>query len=111
MERPIRGDIVVIPFPFSDLTATKKRPALVLATLDFEDVILCQITSKIKLDSRSLEIRTMDFATGQLPSTSYIRCGKLFTANSSIIERIAGSLTHEALDRFAERNAAIIMDK
>ena len=40
----VKGDVVVAPFPFSDLSATKKRPALVVATLTGDDVILCQIT-------------------------------------------------------------------
>ena len=42
----MKGDVVVVPFPFSDLSANKKRPALVVATLTGDDVILCQITSK-----------------------------------------------------------------
>ena len=40
----VKGDVVVAPFPFSDLSAAKKRPALVVATLAGNDVILCQIT-------------------------------------------------------------------
>jgi len=42
----VKGDVVVMPFPYSDLSATKKRPALVIAVLDGDDVILCQITSQ-----------------------------------------------------------------
>jgi len=43
----VKGDVVVLPFPFSDLSAVKRRPALVVAALTGEDVILCQITSRI----------------------------------------------------------------
>jgi mRNA interferase MazF len=39
MGRFIRGDVVVTPFPFSDLTASKKRPALVIAELKGDDII------------------------------------------------------------------------
>jgi len=46
LEEFVRGDIVVVPFPFSDLTEAKRRPALVLAELEGEDRILCQITSQ-----------------------------------------------------------------
>ena len=45
MARFVRGDVVVIPFPFSDLSQAKRRPALVLAELEGNDRILCQITS------------------------------------------------------------------
>lgn len=50
MARFVKGDVVVIPFPFSDLTQSKRRPAIVIAVLDGDDLILCQITSqKIKI--------------------------------------------------------------
>jgi len=42
MERFVRGDVVVVPFPFSDLTQAKRRPALVIAELEGNDLILCQ---------------------------------------------------------------------
>ncbi|WP_368489570.1 hypothetical protein [Clostridium sp. BJN0013] len=42
----IEGDVVVVPFPFSDLSNSKRRPALVLANLEGYDLILSQITSK-----------------------------------------------------------------
>jgi mRNA interferase MazF len=45
MGRFVRGDVVVTPFPYSDLSDSKKRPALVAAVLKGDDVILCQITS------------------------------------------------------------------
>ena len=46
MAKFVKGDIVVVPFPFSDLTNSKRRPALVITELTGDDVILCQITSK-----------------------------------------------------------------
>lgn len=56
MGKFIKGDVVVVPFPFSDLSNSKKRPALVLASLEGEDLILSQITSKNIFDSYSIEI-------------------------------------------------------
>jgi hypothetical protein len=49
--RFVKGDVVVAPFPFSDLSAAKKRPALVVASLTGDDVILCQITSQTIADN------------------------------------------------------------
>ena len=50
----IKGDVVVIPFPFSNLSGSKRRPALVLADLPGNDIILCQITSKHGKDDYSI---------------------------------------------------------
>lgn len=55
MARFIKGDVVVLNFPFSDLTRTKRRPALVITALTGDDVILCQITSQVKFDSYAIK--------------------------------------------------------
>ena len=54
MGRLIKGDVVVLPFPFSDLTANKKRPALVVANLSGDDIIVCLITSQNAKDSYAI---------------------------------------------------------
>ena len=61
MERFVKGDIVVIPFPFSDLSDVKRRPALILASLRGEDIILCQITSQNIRDQYAIYLDTSDF--------------------------------------------------
>jgi hypothetical protein len=53
----VKGDVVVFPFSFSDLSAAKRRPALVVATLTGDDVILCQITSRSVADSYAIPSR------------------------------------------------------
>ncbi|MFA4920395.1 MAG: type II toxin-antitoxin system PemK/MazF family toxin [Thermodesulfovibrionales bacterium] len=73
MAKFVKGDVVVIPFPFSDLTESKRRPAFVIANLEGDDVILCQITSKIVQDMYSLPIDDSDFETGSLKQLSNIR--------------------------------------
>lgn len=109
MERFIRGHVVVIPFPFSDLSNSKRRPALVLAVLPFNDLLLCQISSKFHLDRQAILLEATDFSSGSLPTQSYVRCGKLFAASEHIIERTAGLLTDQALSRIARLNADIIL--
>ncbi|MBA3044553.1 type II toxin-antitoxin system PemK/MazF family toxin, partial [archaeon] len=52
----IKGDVVVVPFPFSDLMQTKRRPALVVAELKGDDVILCQITSQWVKDEFAIQL-------------------------------------------------------
>lgn len=56
MEKFVKGDVVIIPFPFSDLSQAKRRPALVVATLEGDDLILCQITSQNITDKYSITI-------------------------------------------------------
>jgi mRNA interferase MazF len=79
----IAGDIVVVPFPFSDLSQSKRRPALVLAALTGDDLILCQITSRSVGDLYAVEIDAEDFISGSLNQVSNIRPNRLFTADRS----------------------------
>ena len=92
MEHIVKGSVVAIQFPFSDLTSTKLRPALVMAVLERNDLILAQITSKSYSDKNAVKIENVDFREGSLPIVSYIRPGKLFTANASIIRSNKGVL-------------------
>jgi len=92
MGRFVKGDVVVAPFPFSDLSASKKRPAMVVATLSGDDVLLCQITSKTVTDSYVITLSKADFASGKLSQDSNIRSNRLFTADSNIILYTAGKL-------------------
>ncbi len=66
MERFVKGDVVVVPFPFSDLTQSKRRPALVIAELEGDDLILCQITSQSIKDKYAVSIYETDFETALL---------------------------------------------
>ena len=92
MERFVSGDVIVIPFPFSDLSSTKKRPALVLSDLRGEDIILCQITSSLRKDPYSIPLNKNDFREGDLKVNSMIRPNRLFTADKSIILYKIGKL-------------------
>jgi mRNA interferase MazF len=86
----VKGDVVVAPFPFSDLSAAKKRPALVVATLTGDDVILCQITAQAAKDRYAIPLVDRDFTTGSLRQASNIRPNRIFTADSKIILYRAG---------------------
>jgi mRNA interferase MazF len=96
---PARGGVVLVPFPFSDLSQSKLRPAVVLAAAGRGDYVLCQLTSNPYGDPRAVELNQIDFASGSLQLTSYARPGKLFTASDQLIQRQVGVLTTAALDR------------
>jgi mRNA interferase MazF len=97
MATSVKGDIVIVPFPFSDLTQAKRRPALVVANLKGYDLILCQITSKAIRDDYAIPLENTDFETGSLNQPSNIRPNRLFTADRGIILYKVGSLSSEKL--------------
>jgi mRNA interferase MazF len=97
MGRFVKGDVVVLPFPFSDLTTSKKRPAVVVATLTGDDVLVCQITSKAISDHYGVPVSSTDFTTGKLHRDSNVRPNRLFTADSAIVLYRAGRLRTEKM--------------
>lgn len=101
------GQVVIVHFPFSDLTASKLRPAVVLAAAGRGDWILCQITSKSYGDDKAIALNDADFARGSLRLASFVRPGKLFTAHGSLIANQAGELKPEKL--FVVREAVVKM--
>lgn len=96
MAAPSIGAVVLIPFPFSDLSNSKLRPAVVLADAERGDFVLCQVTSKSYADRRTVELTNASFSIGSLRITSYARPAKLFTANQSLIKNEVGKLTDDA---------------
>ena len=106
MARFVKGDVVIVPFPFSDLSQNKRRPALVIANLQGDDLILCQITSQSLSDSYAVIVNNNDFETGSLNKPSNVRPNRLFTADQSIVLSVAGHLkltkTIEAISKIIE---------
>jgi len=108
MGRFVKGDVVVAPFPFFDLMAAKKRPALVIAALTGDDVLLCQITSKGVSDSYAIAITSDDFECGGLRQDSNIRPNRLFTADANIILYRAGALSAKRVQEVVEKIVQIV---
>jgi len=111
MAKFVRGDVVVVPFPFSDLSQSKRRPALVITSLDGDDLILCQTTSQTIKDNYSLSLDDKDFKTGSLKQTSNLRPNRIFTADSHIILYRVGNLRDEKLSEVVEKIVEIIRGK
>ena len=97
MGKFVKGDIVVVPFPFSDLSMSKRRPALVLVDLKVVDLILCQITSQSIRDDMAISIDLTDIDNGALNTVSNARPNKLFTADENIILYQIGKLKNDKL--------------
>jgi mRNA interferase MazF len=89
---------VVLPFPQTNLQQGKRRPALVVADLPGDDLILCQITSQAHRDSYSILLDKADLHTGQLQLRSYIRPNRLFTVEQSMVLYTAAQIHRTKLD-------------
>ncbi len=102
MVTPTAGAVVLVPFPFSDLSQAKLRPAIVLADVGRDDWILCQITSTPYGDPRAIALADDDFATGSLRVSSYARPGKLFTAHRRLMVTRVGQLKFPPLQNIID---------
>ncbi len=108
MVAPTSGQVVLVPFPFSDLSDAKLRPAVVLADAGRDDWVLCQITSNPYSDPHAIQLTDTSFRSGSLQVTSYARPGKLFTANGSLMVTRVGHLKTETLRAIIEAIVSLL---
>ena len=108
MAKFVKGDVVVVLFPFSDLSQAKRRPALVLAELEGDDRILCQITSRSLRDQYVIQLNDENFAEGGLKQKSNIRPNRIFTADMHIILYQVGHLKTDKLDEVIKKVMGIL---
>ncbi len=108
MARFVKGDVVVLPFPFSDLSQSKRRPALVITELLGNDIILCQITSKKISDRYAILLEEDDFREGHLRVISNIRPNRIFTADTNIILYKVGRLKEDKIIDVIEKIIKIL---
>ncbi|MBU0501425.1 MAG: type II toxin-antitoxin system PemK/MazF family toxin [Gammaproteobacteria bacterium] len=96
------SDVVLLPFPFSDLSAHKKRPVLILKAANIQgDFLAAQITSQPGYEG-ALVLEQADFSIGLLPKRSFVRPDKLVTLNQSLVIQRIGMLTDAAIARIRE---------
>jgi mRNA interferase MazF len=105
---PTAGEVVLVPFPFSDLSQSKVRPAVCLANAGRGDWVLCQITSSPYGDPAAIPLDAPDFASGGLLVVSFARPGKLFTAHAGLMVRSVGILTPAAFGRVLSAVVAVL---
>lgn len=102
------GSVVLVRFPFSDLSASKLRPAVVLAFSGQNECILCQVTSNPYSDPRAIPLLEEAFESGSMYRPSFARPGKLFTASTSIMSKEAGVLDGRTFSRLLDAVIAIL---
>jgi len=97
MERFVKGEIVVLEFPYTDLSKTKKRPSLIVANLKGDNLILCQITGQPRPDPDLINLKKEDFQSGGLQRDSFIMPSFVFTIHKSKIDYVAGKIKQEKI--------------
>ena len=103
MEVSVKGDVVVVEFPFSDLKNTKRRPVLILKVPKGEDVIIAQITGESYENYVEIPIKKEDFKQGSLKRDSYIRIDKIASIEKFLIKYKAGALKQEKFNDIIDK--------
>ena len=85
-----RQDVILVPFPFSDLSYSKKRPALVLADIHERDELICMmLTSALSIDHK-VDVSIKDIDLAGLPKPTVARISRLFTLKQSLVIKKLG---------------------
>jgi len=107
-----QGEIVVVPFPFSDLSSIKQRPVLILSkNVDnkiSDDIITCGITSNLKDVKYSVLIDNADLEKGEIPAKSRIKIDKLFTLDKNIIKKRVAKINKATLFKVKEEFSKLV---
>lgn len=108
------GDLVVVPFPFTDLSQTKQRPALVLTPEDYNrrsrDLLLAYVTSVPQDDPWALPIDDEDLAAGSLPKPSWIRADKIFTLERDLPRGRVATVSARTREDLRDRLRALLVE-
>jgi len=104
-----QGTIILVPFPFTDLSSVKLRPAVVVSKPYFteEDLIVAFISSIIPANLRQTDIliqkTAKDFKMTGLKANSIIRCDKIATLDKKIIIGVIGAISKRRLEEIAKK--------
>ena len=101
------GDVVEVPFPYTDLSNAKSRPAVVLADVGMGDWILCEVTGRRRQRPGDIPITQGDMQDGTLDRDSWVRPGRLHALNEGLIEDTVGRLTDAKLTEITAAVRAI----
>ncbi|MEK6873228.1 MAG: type II toxin-antitoxin system PemK/MazF family toxin [Nanoarchaeota archaeon] len=103
MEGFVKGDIIVLEFPFSNLIDVKRRPSLIIKVPKGDDLIICQIIGKSQEKSVEVPIKKEDFYKGSLKIESYVRIDKITTIKRTRIKYKIDSLKQEKFNEVIDK--------
>lgn len=109
MEQSVRGRIIVVRFPFTNMKESKKRPALVVRQNVWNDYTILPITSQSHPQSAQYELHAHLIQNGKLSKpVSYIQCEKPITISKHVVEKVVGTLRNDAFEQVVETLVAYI---
>ena len=99
-----QGEIVLIPYPFTDLSGSKKRPVVIISktSINSPDLIVCKITSRLRGDRFSFRLED-EYLTSPLPFPSEVRTNQLMTIHQNLVVRCLTSIKRDALSVLLEK--------
>jgi len=101
-----QGDIVIAPFPFTDLSTIKQRPCFIISNNNYnrktQDVMICAITSNLENKENSVLIDSSSLKEGTIPLKSRIKVGKIYTLEQSLIIKKVASTKKEISESVKE---------
>jgi|SRR3989344_3137881 len=90
-------DIIIVDFPFSNLSQTKRRPVLVIKDAGGNNIILCQITTKRRNIQKYEIILNKESCNGDIRFNSFIYVDMIFTLHNNLIHRQIGEVSNQKL--------------
>jgi len=93
------GDVLLVPFPFSSMQTSKKRPVLALTATDIFNDLVCLAMTSGSYHEESFPLDNESFSEGVLPKPSWVRVDKIYTLHISLIVGKFGSLHQDAFNQ------------
>ncbi len=102
-----QNTVILIPFPFTDLSSSKRRPALILCDQKDQDIICVPISSQVGTTADDLEIAEKFCENFTFPITSYLRVNKIYTLHSNLVVKVLGKLE----EKFFQKAKRLVLNK
>lgn len=103
MEGFVKGDIVVVDFPFSNQVNAKRRPVLVIKVPSGDDIIVCQMTGQSYEKPVEIQIKKEDLHQGKLSREGFVRLDKIVSLEKSLVNYRAASLKQEKFNEILDK--------
>lgn len=107
-----QGDILLVPFPFSDQSGRKVRPVIIISKREFnedsEDIVVIGVTSNISKDKYALNLTNKDLEQGHLFTECCIKCENILKLDKELIIKKIGKIKKDKFKQIISKILEII---